>query len=101
MFSPINQRMLGRRGAGDLSAAGTAARQAEAKSKQIVFMCILSSRKGIVSFHHWERSSRHGLGTAKVKTRWWLAELRRRAVESDVFRQALEENLREQGCEAA
>lgn len=41
MFSPINQRMLGRRGAGDLSAAGTAARQAEAKSKQIVFMHIL------------------------------------------------------------
>jgi hypothetical protein len=43
----------------------------------------------------------HGLWMAKVKTRWWLAEGRRRAAESDVFRQALEENLREQGCGAA
>ena len=48
-----------------------------------------------------KQNPQHGLWMAKVKTRWWLAELRRRAAESDVFRQTLEENLREQGCEAA
>jgi len=48
-----------------------------------------------------KQDPQHGLWMAKVKTRWWLEELKGRTVESDVFRQALEENLREQGCEAA
>lgn len=38
----------------------------------------------------------HGLWMSKVKTRWWLEELKRRAREDDTFRQVLIENIKEQ-----
>ncbi len=43
-----------------------------------------------------KKNPQHGLWMAKVKTRWWLDELRKRAAESEAFRHLLEENLREQ-----
>lgn len=39
----------------------------------------------------------HGLWLSKVKTLWWLNELKNRAKTDAVFRQALLENLSEQG----
>lgn len=38
----------------------------------------------------------HGLWLAKIKTKWWLEELKRRASTDSVFRQALIENVSEQ-----
>jgi len=49
--------------------------------------------KGIVPG---KKNPQHSLWMSKVKTRWWLDELRKRAPESDAFQRALDENLREQ-----
>jgi hypothetical protein len=44
-----------------------------------------------------KKSPQHGLWMSKVKTLWWLNELKRRAQTDAAFRQALMENLSEQG----
>jgi len=43
-----------------------------------------------------KKSPQHGLWMRKVKTRWWLEELKKRAVESPELRHVLEENWKEQ-----
>lgn len=42
------------------------------------------------------KREQHGLWMSKVKTKWWLEELKRRARADDSFRQALVDNIREQ-----
>ena len=46
---------------------------------------------------HLSRKPPHNLWMAKVKTQWWFDELKRRAQQDPVFRQALSENASEQG----
>ena len=41
-------------------------------------------------------NERHGLWLAKVKCKSWVEELKRRAAESEAFKQALAENMQEQ-----
>lgn len=44
-----------------------------------------------------KKSAQHGLWLRKVKTLWWLNELKQRAQRDPQFAQALRENLAEQG----
>jgi hypothetical protein len=44
-----------------------------------------------------KKNDQHGLWMSKVKTLWWLAELKRQAQQNIAFRQALAENIAEQG----
>lgn len=44
-----------------------------------------------------KKNPQHGLWMSKVKTLWWLNELKQRAQRDAAFRQALRENLAEQG----
>lgn len=50
--------------------------------------------KGIIQGK--KKSSNHGLWMSKVKTKWWLDELKRRMEESTEFRQQYYDNLKEQ-----
>lgn len=50
--------------------------------------------KGIV--HGKKKSDQHGLWMAKIKTKKWMAELRKRYTESEMFRKQLMDNEREQ-----
>lgn len=50
--------------------------------------------KGVITGK--KKSEQHGLWMAKVKTRRWIEELKRRAAKDLAFRRALQENLQEQ-----
>ncbi len=51
--------------------------------------------KGVNAKEH--KSEQHGLWYAKVKTKWWLQELKRRAIENpDCFKRSLVDNMMEQ-----
>ena len=43
-----------------------------------------------------KKNPQHGLWMAKVKTKWWMDELKRRAVESAQLQKILMDNIREQ-----
>jgi len=45
------------------------------------------------------RSPIHSYWMAKIKTRWWLDELKKRSADSDLFKKSLEDNEREQKCQ--
>ena len=42
------------------------------------------------------KKSQHGLWMSKVKTQWWLSELKARAQKDEVFRKTLIDNIKEQ-----
>ncbi len=44
-----------------------------------------------------KKSPQHGLWMTKIKTKWWMETLKSRAKTDEVFRQALRENVGEQG----
>jgi len=44
-----------------------------------------------------KKNPQHSLWMAKAKTKWWMDTLKQKSRESDVFRQALADNMKEQG----